>query len=441
MDSNSRPPRSNSFNRTDNNSSRSSYSSRSSSGDGNQRSNGGYNRNSGNQGGSSRYNGNRNNGGGGRGGRFARPIRRLDPSKFISEAKAKIVEEIYVPKHAFIDFEIEPQLKKNIVSKGYITPTPIQDQTIPYILEGHDVIGLANTGTGKTAAFLIPLINKILKDSRNNVLIIVPTRELAVQINTELRDFSAGTTINSALCIGGADIRRQTMNLKRNPQFVIGTPGRLKDLCNRRALNLAYFGNIVLDEVDRMLDMGFIDDIKFLVAHMADQKQSLFFSATMPRQLEGIVNTFLKDPITVSVGTRDTSTNVHQDVIRVSGRQEKDMKLYEILAKEEFKKVLIFTRTKRAAETLCENLLDRKFKAQSIHGDKSQSKREKALMAFRNNIVDILVATDVAARGLDISNISHVINYDAPENYDDYVHRIGRTGRGDKKGFAITFVD
>jgi superfamily II DNA/RNA helicase len=339
----------------------------------------------------------------------------------------------------FSELPVEQVLKDNIVLKGYREPTPIQEGTIPYILEGKDLVGIANTGTGKTAAFLIPLINHILKDPYYNVLIMVPTRELAQQIRDELRSLTQRMRVYSTLCIGGANIRTQIFELRRNPHIVIGTPGRLTDLIERKVLNLSNFSAVVLDEVDRMVDMGFIHDVKYLVSLLPENRQSLFFSATLPSAVEQIMRSFLRDPITVKVQSQETSANVEQDVVRVQGG-DKIQVLEGLLKKEEFKKVLIFGRTKSGVERLSVSLFQKGFKVASIHGDKPQYKRQQAIRHFKDNVISILVATDVVARGIDIPNITHVINYDQPSTYEDYVHRIGRTGRGNQKGTALTFV-
>lgn len=365
----------------------------------------------------------------------------LDFTQFVKKAIQTTETEIYNPKHKFVDFEIHPKLKESVVKKGYVHPTPIQDGAIPHILKGRDVIGIANTGTGKTAAFLLPLIHKTFTFRNQKALIIVPTRELALQIEDELRGFAYGSGLRSALCIGGAHMHQQIQSLARHPSFVIGTPGRLKDLVERGNLILGDFNNIVLDEVDRMLDMGFIRDIKYLVALMQEPRQSLFFSATMPREIAELAKKFLHDPITITIRARATSENVDQDVVRVTPREDKIEVLHNLLLQPEMKKVLIFGRTKHGVEKLARKLAERGFHSDSIHGDKSQSQRQRALKRFKNDEISILVATDVAARGLDIPDVSHVINYELPENYEDYIHRIGRTGRGDKSGKALTFIE
>ena len=378
-----------------------------------------------------------NRGGGQRGGFRGE---RLDPARFVN--KAVITEEVdrFIPEHAFNDFSIDTRLKQAIAAKGYITPTPIQDRTIPYILKGADVVGIANTGTGKTGAFLIPLINKVFSDKKQNVLIVVPTRELALQIDSELKGFSKGMQIFSVVCVGGVSIGKQLAELRHSHNFIIGTPGRLKDLVNRKRIQLFQFKTIVLDEADRMLDMGFVNDMRFVVSLMPPVRHTLFFSATVSSDIERLIREFCKEPVRVSVKTGDTAQNVEQDVVRVSGDSGKIDALHDLLNQKDFSKVLVFARTKHGAEKLSRELIRRGFKSESIHGNKTHSKRQRALGLFKESHIQILVATDVAARGLDIADVSHVINYDLPATYDDYVHRIGRTGRGDKKGKALTFI-
>jgi superfamily II DNA/RNA helicase len=314
------------------------------------------------------------------------------------------------------------------------------------VLKGLDVVGIANTGTGKTAAFLIPLIDKVLNNPKAQVLVVVPTRELAIQIEDELKGFTknirttAGSKIFSVVCVGGASIGPQLAALRYRNQFVIGTPGRLKDLIERGKIRLSDYSTIVLDEADRMLDMGFIGDMRFVMSGMPKERHTLFFSATLSREIEALIHEFLREPVRISVKTGDTSKNVDQDVVRVGGGQKLDI-LHDLLNQKEFNKVLVFGRTKHGVERLAKTLSERGFKADSIHGNKSHSQRQRALNAFKDNKVQILVATDVAARGLDIADVSHVINYDIPTTYEDYVHRIGRAGRAGKKGKALTFVE
>lgn len=350
------------------------------------------------------------------------------------------VSPVYIPVNTFDSFTISSELKKNIGSRGYTHPTPIQDQVIPYILAGRDVVGVANTGTGKTAAFLIPLIQKVLLNRQHKILVITPTRELAVQIDDELRAFSAGMHVRSALVIGGAKMANQIWKLKQSPNFLISTPGRLKDFANRGLVSLIEYKTIVLDEVDRMVDIGFIADIRFLISLLPHVRQSLFFSATVSADTASIVRSFLTDPITVSVKVKETAQGIDQDVIRVKNKEEKLQKLEGLLRQRDFSKVLIFGRTKWNVQKLAHRLAGSGFSVGSIHGNKSQSQRLTVLSRFKNNQLRILVATDVASRGLDIDDVSHVINFDEPATYDDYIHRIGRTGRANKTGKAYTFV-
>lgn len=383
------------------------------------------------------------NRGGSRGGkRFGGAY--IDPSRFVNKinTSASVVEEIpeYVATHKFADFAITDALKRNIAAKGYITPTPIQDSSIPQILLGKDIVGIANTGTGKTAAFLIPLLNKIMKDYNHRILIIVPTRELALQIEEEFRGFSRGLGIHAVTCIGGAHLGQQVERLRRSHNFIIGTPGRLKDLVERKNLDLARYGTIVLDEADRMLDMGFIHDMKYVMSRMPTPRHTLFFSATMSPEISALIGEFLNDPVKISVKTRDTSANVDQDVIRVSDQAQKFSKLVEILRDPEWNKVIVFGRTKHGVERISRQLVEEGIKSESIHGDKSLGQRKRALESFKLGTVQVLCATDVAARGLDIRNVTHVVNYDIPSTYEDYVHRIGRTGRAGQVGKAITFI-
>jgi ATP-dependent RNA helicase RhlE len=409
---------------------------------GNSRGFGGQNRgggqgNRGNSRGNSRggYRGGRSN----NRGRFQNKGIFLNPLMFVKKA-VDVAESVYESENSFADFSLDEMVKNNILSRGYDTPTPIQDKSIPAILEGRDLVGIANTGTGKTAAFLLPLITKVANNRNQRVLIVTPTRELAAQIQDEFKLFSRGMNMYSTLCIGGASINVQFRELSRNPNFVIGTPGRIKDLESRRRLDLRQFENVVLDEVDRMLDMGFIHDIREIISFLPQERQSLFFSATMPEKIKQVMQTFLVNPVMVQVTTGSTAKNVDQDIIRTKGRDKVEL-LHQLLIREEFRKVLVFGRTKWGVNKLEINLTGRGFKAAAIHGNKSQGQRQRALRMLKNDEVQVLLATDVASRGIDVEDITHVINFDVPETYDDYVHRIGRTGRAGKKGVALTFID
>ena len=365
----------------------------------------------------------------------------IDVNRFISKADTNIVEEAVEIKHKFSDFAFDAKLKEAIAQKGFVNPTPIQDQAIPFILQGRDVVGLANTGTGKTGAFLLPLITKARLISDEKVLVLAPTRELAIQIADELKAFTANDNMYFTCCVGGAHIGKQMDQLRRKNNFIIGTPGRVKDLIQRKMIDTSQFNTIVLDEADRMLDMGFINDMKWILSGFPKERQTLFFSATLSKEIEALIHDFLKNPEFVSVRKRETSKNIDQDVIRVAANEEKVQVLCKLLKDENCEKVIVFGKTKRGVENLSRNLFKSGFKAESIHGDKSHSQRQRSLRAFKEGKANILVATDVAARGLDIPNVTHVINYDTPQTYDDYVHRIGRTGRGDATGKAYTFVE
>jgi superfamily II DNA/RNA helicase len=364
----------------------------------------------------------------------------IHPSSYVKAAQPNTPIVPIPITHQFSDFAMLPELKQNVKNKGYETPTPIQDQTIPLILENKDVIGIANTGTGKTAAFLLPLIHKVVKNRSEKILIIIPTRELAVQIRDEFAAFAKHLNLFSLLCIGGASIDRQIYGLRQGPNFVIGTPGRLKDLINRHFLNLSTYRTIVLDEVDRMVDIGFLPDIKFIVSLLPKPRQSLFFSATVSPEVNTILGAFVKDPVTVRVTVAQTAQNIHQDIVRVRDATEKLEKLQALLKQEENTRVLVFGRTKWGVERLAKTLIHNGFKAASIHGNKSLNQRLNALNQFKQGLLQTLIATDVAARGIDIEDVSLVINYDEPSTYTDYVHRIGRTGRAQKAGKALTFV-
>lgn len=350
-------------------------------------------------------------------------------------------EEIaYTPVHSFADFKFPEALQKNIVAKGYLDPTPIQDQAITHIQSGKDIVGIAQTGTGKTAAFLLPLLEKMLNNPTQKAVILVPTRELAVQIYEEGRSFAKGLGIKAALIVGGLNMHSQVRALHNNPQVIIATPGRLKELQQKQYLHLDEYSTVVLDEVDRMLDMGFIRDIRFLISLFPAIRQTLFFSATMPDDIRELIRSFVTEPVTVKIQATRSSDRVHQDVVYTQGKGKISV-LHDLLLKADFKKVLLFGRTKHGIEKLSRELETRGFAVAAIHGNKRQSQRIRAINEFKDGRVQVLLATDVASRGLDIANVSHVINYDIPESYEDYIHRIGRTGRADSFGYALTFLD
>ncbi|HSX41676.1 MAG TPA: DEAD/DEAH box helicase [Candidatus Saccharimonadales bacterium] len=365
----------------------------------------------------------------------------IDPAKYVNVATPRAEEVPFEPQHRFSDFGFTSGLARNVEARKYISPTPIQDGSIPPALAGRDIIGLANTGTGKTAAFVLPLIQRfVTSQPGQTALIMAPTRELAVQIDEEFRAFASGLKLYSALCVGGVNIARQIQQLRRRPQVVIGTPGRLKDLYQQKALDLSRVSYLVLDEADRMLDMGFIRDIQYILNLLPAKRQNLCFSATITPEISRLLDGMLSEPVTISVRTAETSEHVAQDVIRASSKDEKIAILQNLLRQNDFDKVLVFGQTKWSVQRLAEQLTKQGFVAEAIHGNKSQPQRQRALKAFKEGRVQVLVATDVAARGLDIPNVSHVINFDQPTTYEDYIHRIGRTGRAGNRGHALTFV-
>ena len=379
--------------------------------------------------------------------RPARPVRQtrsrvnkdnIHPSRFIKAAKPVEAEE-YKPQFSFGDFSLHELLHANIAAKGFVAPSPIQDQAIPKGLDGHDVIGIANTGTGKTIAFALPVLHKLITDRGSKALIMAPTRELAQQIEDEIRAIAKGSGLCGAVLIGGKAMGPQLKDLRANPSIVIGTPGRIKDHFERRSLDLSRFNMIVLDEVDRMLDMGFVNDMRFILSKVASQRQSFFFSATLNTQVKSLIYDFSEEPITISVKTGDTTDNVEQNIVSYTSKEQKLEKLHDLLIKAS--KAVIFDDTQRSVERLSNELISRGFKADAIHGGKSQAQRQRALDQFKAGKISVLVATDVAARGIDVSDISHVINYSTPKTYDDYIHRIGRTGRAGRRGHALTFIE
>lgn len=364
----------------------------------------------------------------------------IHPSKFVQSAKPSTVDE-YVPLHSFADFHLNQLISKNLNNMGYKDPSPIQDQAVPHGLLGKDIVGIANTGTGKTAAFAIPLLNRLITEPKTKALILAPTRELAEQIEQQCRMIGKDSGLDGALLIGGTSMGPQLGDLRYNPRIVIGTPGRIKDHLERGSLILSDCNIVVLDEVDRMLDMGFINDITHILNKTNKARQSFYFSATLDRRVQGVIESFSRDPIHISVKSGDTSDNVEQNVVIVNAGDKKIEKLHDILIKEGTSKSIIFDDTHRSVEKLSMELAARGFQADSIHGGKSQAQRQRVLKRFKNSEVTVLVATDVAARGLDVADITHVINYSLPQSYDDYVHRIGRTGRAGNIGHALTFLE
>lgn len=327
---------------------------------------------------------------------------------------------------------------------GITSPSKIQDEAIPPAMEGKDVVGLANTGSGKTAAFLLPIVHKLGLSKKDNkkdtVLILAPTRELAMQIQDEFVKFTKSINVHSVLCVGGMSMYAQVKQLRRGPQVVIGTPGRVKDLIGKREIILDDTNTFVLDEADRMLDMGFLPDIQSIIASIKHKPQTLCFSATITPQITSLLDGMLKDPVTISVRTSETGQHIAQDVIFVKDEAEKYSSLVEMLREEKLEKILIFAEMKSTVSDLSKRLNRDGFHTEAIHGNKTQPQRQRSLMTFKSGKANILVATDVAARGLDIPNVTHVINFEQPQTYEDYIHRIGRTGRAGKEGQAYTYV-
>ena len=341
----------------------------------------------------------------------------------------------------FSELGLSDSLLKAIKRSGYEEATPIQEQTIPMVLDGKDVIGQAQTGTGKTAAFGLPIIEKVDTDNPNiQAIIISPTRELAIQTQEELYRLGKDKHARVQVVYGGADIRRQIKNLKQHPQILVGTPGRLRDHINRHTVKLDHIQTLVLDEADEMLNMGFLEDIESIIKETPDERQTLLFSATMPPEIKQIGVQFMSDPETVRIKAKELTTDlVDQYYVRARDYEKFDI-MTRLIDVQDPDLTIIFGRTKRRVDELSKGLIARGYNAAGIHGDLTQDKRSKIMWKFKNNELDILVATDVAARGLDISGVTHVYNYDIPSDPDSYVHRIGRTGRAGHHGVSLTFV-
>ena len=338
----------------------------------------------------------------------------------------------------FSDFNLTSPILDKLQKLNLSIPTPIQALSIPLALEGRDLLGTAQTGTGKTFAFGLPLVNHLALNKDSGALILTPTRELALQVLTAIKSLtSKGNLLDSALLIGGDPIQKQLKQLKK-ARLVVGTPGRMKDHLKRNSLKLNKFDYLVLDETDRMLDMGFVDDIKSIIEKLPSH-QTLLFSATLPKKISDLAQKFLDNPQRIIAGKENTPIiDIKQEVRNVSQKEKFSQLKIELLERKG--SIVLFVKTKRSADKIALQLRKDKFNAEAIHGDLRQSKREKVLMKFRKNKFQILVATDVAARGLDIPHIEHVINYDIPQNPEDYIHRIGRTARAGAKGSALTFL-
>ena len=341
----------------------------------------------------------------------------------------------------FTDLNLSEDIQSAVVAAGFEKPSPIQELTIPLALEGKDVIGQAQTGTGKTAAFGLPTLDKIRTEENTiQALVIAPTRELAVQSQEELFRFGRDKGVKVRSVYGGSSIEKQIKALRSGAHIVVGTPGRLLDLIKRKALKLNNIETLILDEADEMLNMGFLEDIEAIISRVPEERQTLLFSATMPDAIKRIGVQFMKDPEHVKIKAKElTNVNVDQYFIRVK-EQEKFDTMTRLMDVDQPELSIVFGRTKRRVDELTRGLKLRGFRAEGIHGDLDQNKRLRVIRDFKNDQIDILVATDVAARGLDISGVTHVYNYDIPQDPESYVHRIGRTGRAGQSGQSITFV-
>ncbi|QEX28243.1 degradosome RNA helicase CshA [Staphylococcus lugdunensis] len=342
----------------------------------------------------------------------------------------------------FKDLGISEKTVQTLENMGFKEPTPIQKDSIPYALEGRDILGQAQTGTGKTGAFGIPLIEKVVNKSGVQSLILAPTRELAMQVAEQLREFSRGQNVQVVTVFGGMPIDRQIKALKKGPQIVVGTPGRVIDHLNRRTLKTNGIHTLILDEADEMMNMGFIDDMRFIMDKIpAEQRQTMLFSATMPKAIQALVQQFMKTPQIVKTMNNEMSNPQIDEYYTIVKELEKFDTFTNFLDVHQPELAIVFGRTKRRVDELTSALLSKGYKAEGLHGDITQAKRLEVLKKFKNDQIDILVATDVAARGLDISGVSHVYNFDIPQDTESYTHRIGRTGRAGKEGIAVTFVN
>lgn len=341
----------------------------------------------------------------------------------------------------FNSFPFDPAILKNIDALGYTTPTPIQEQCIPLVLQGKDVMGLAQTGTGKTAAFALPMIQRLLKGERNQLraVIIAPTRELAQQIHDAIVSYAVGTKLRVVTLYGGVSINPQIQGLKDGAEIAVACPGRLLDHINQRTINLSKVECIVLDEADQMLDMGFLPDIRTIIRFIPKQRQTLLFSATMPDGISSLAQDVLRQPLRVEVSRSEPAATVQQAMFPVP-KHLKTALLMHLLQQINKESVLVFTRTKHTAKRVAQKLLDAGFSATALQGNMSQSKRQQSMRGFRDGSIQIMVATDIASRGIDVTSITHVINYDIPDTVEAYIHRIGRTGRAAKEGEAFTLI-
>jgi len=347
----------------------------------------------------------------------------------------------------FKDLNIIEPILKALILKDYTIPTPIQEKAIPLLLSDQDVLGSAQTGTGKTAAFAIPILQKIYlgklelnsTEKKIKALVLAPTRELALQIHDNFVKYSMYINVNSTVIYGGIKQARQVRDLQQGVDIVVATPGRLLDLVKQRKLSLSDVEYLVIDEADRMLDMGFIDDVKKIVSMVKKERQTMFFSATLPKTIMNFAGQILTNPTRIQVSPIEETIDIIKQTVYYVSKKSKIKLLIKLVKQEEYRSVLIFSRTKRGADDIVSDLNTADIKSSVLHGDKAQGDRQKALKAFKKKEVRILVATDIAARGIDVDEISHIINYDLPEMPETYIHRIGRTGRAGHSGVAISF--
>ncbi len=346
----------------------------------------------------------------------------------------------------FHDLNLIAPLLEAVSKEGYTEPTPIQEKAIPFILEGKDIFGCAQTGTGKTAAFALPILQLLHQNKANQlpgtkVLVLAPTRELALQINESFKAYGSNLRISHTVIFGGVSQHAQTTALRRGVDVIVATPGRLLDLMQQGHVKLNNIQYFVLDEADRMLDMGFINDIKKIIARLPQKRQTVFFSATAPYEIKKFADTLLKNPVSVNIApVASTSDLIRQAVYYVSQENKRPL-LRHVLKSESIEHALVFTRTKHGADKVVKELNHNGIKAEAIHGNKSQNARERALKGFKNRTIRVLVATDIASRGIDVDKLTHVINFEIPEQAETYVHRIGRTGRAGESGVALSFCN
>lgn len=348
----------------------------------------------------------------------------------------------------FKDLKLETQLLKALTEEGYETPSPIQKKAIPPALEGRDVLGCAQTGTGKTAAFALPILNQLLlnptpknQNRKIRALILTPTRELALQISESIDAYSRHTRLKNCVVFGGVSEKPQIERLRRGIDILIATPGRLKDLVGQREINLSHIETFVLDEADRMLDMGFVHDVKKVITWLPKKRQTLFFSATMPKEITDLISKIMNEPVKVEVTPVSSTADTIEQTVCFVDKNNKPKLLTEFLKDNSITSALVFTRTKHGADRLVKDLEKQGVHARAIHGNKSQNARQAALGDFKSGKIRVLIATDIAARGIDIDELSHVFNYDLPNIPETYVHRIGRTGRAGLDGTSISFCN